>query len=483
LLCSGTRGLIVVFLWLLSSVAFLLLLHQLSHRTHPSPQPEEREAPNSTFLAALQNRASPEKDIFLMYADYGVISMALNFYAASIHRHGIQNYLFVSSSKRFCRELEAQRIGCFLLVANADSEEDSSFGTKAFKEKMNIRTFMVLHALRGGFHVLHSDCDVFFFSDPLPVVKDACGGSCDVAPLWDLQSYNAGFIYIRSTSAAVELYAHMQDTAMTTEYDDQKALNDAMMQMNSGLRVVKLPKGQFQCGQMFWEEGQRTFAGDNVCEHCVAVHNNWIVGTPAKEYRFKEMHMWLSDRGGYYSNTSAKYLSYAHTDASKSEVEALLDALAIGQALGRAVILPKFQCRGQVKQGVECSLAINFHVRSFDLAFKGAYREHTFLSHPLVPPSVLQSQSDLLLIQSASAPKKSAAQEVFVPRDNATGATSEEIEKWFGHRTEAVLRFHSLYDAFSRFTDNQTQKIFRGKSASGIATATPRQRKTKRPIH
>ena len=38
-------------------------------------------------------------------------------------------------------------------------------------------------------------------------------------------------------------------------------------------------------GKVFFEDTRRMFAFDHPCENCVAVHNNWIIGTPAKVYR------------------------------------------------------------------------------------------------------------------------------------------------------------------------------------------------------
>ena len=42
---------------------------------------------------------------------------------------------------------------------------------------------------------------------------------------------------------------------------------------------------QFPCGMHYFEMTRRMFAFEHPCAECVAVHNNWLVGTDAKMYR------------------------------------------------------------------------------------------------------------------------------------------------------------------------------------------------------
>ncbi len=112
--------------------------------------------------------------------------------------------------------------------------------------------------------------------------------------------------------------------------------------------VQVLPQDRYPNGKQFFEQTRRMFAFDHPCTHCVAVHNNWIVGTPAKVYRLKEMLQWHVDTNGYYSSPSTRYLEYdtsSHVDLSLNSEELLLKtAFRIAAATHRVLILPEFGC-------------------------------------------------------------------------------------------------------------------------------------------
>jgi len=60
---------------------------------------------------------------------------------------------------------------CFYYADDPSAGEASSFGQRAFKRKMNIRTDMILEALAANFSVIHSDTDIAFLGDPLSEIK------------------------------------------------------------------------------------------------------------------------------------------------------------------------------------------------------------------------------------------------------------------------------------------------------------------------
>jgi hypothetical protein len=320
---------------------------------------------------------------------------------------------------------------------------------------------MILDALRLGFNVLHTDVDMVYFADPLPDVQKQCPKStCDVAPLWDSIVYNEGFIFIRSSPAGIRAFERMKKIADTTKNDDQVALNSVIKQASElSLRYVKLPVRAYLSGKAFYEDGQRVF-GDTAlpCTACIVAHNNWIVSIEAKIYRFREMQQWVYDGPDqYYTSTERKYLTYTNAEPVSaigvqiraSEVKALANALAISQLLNRTLILPRFH----TAKGVTCTLLNHLMLSHFDGAFRGEYRESTFLDHPLVP--ALKASSSIT-IQTDDVMEES----VYKPKDTRKGATSEEILNWFSGRQEPLLRFTTLYNAFHKFTDLQTQQAF-----------------------
>ena len=64
-----------------------------------------------------------------------------------------------------------------------------------------------------------------------------------------------------------------------------------------------LDKLAYASGYHYYEQPlRRMFFDHHPCASCVTVHNNWVVGTEAKVYRFKEHLQWWFDRDGYYSS-------------------------------------------------------------------------------------------------------------------------------------------------------------------------------------
>lgn len=217
-----------------------------------------------------------------------------------------------------------------------------------------------------------------------------------------------------------------------------------------------------------------------------------IVSEDAKIFRFREHHMWMIDRDEYYSSTTRKYLTFdlplASKNASKTrslEQATLVVALAIGQVLNRTVILPKFHCRsGKVVK--LCPLNDLVLLETFNSMFANTYREHTFLTNPKVPAVVKQSLSPFYHIDSGHAPpfqtlptatEGSYDNPSVVRLENADGdgPNSDKILQWFGKVPESVLRFRSLYGAFSRFTSEEENENFLAKVRTAIIPGNYRQ--------
>ncbi|ELU08709.1 hypothetical protein CAPTEDRAFT_227405 [Capitella teleta] len=468
---------IAVFILVIGSIIFLKLLfansghHDQTCLPAPLPLPLGVHKPDAThfssFSEAVQHRANANRSILMAYFDAGALNMTLNFYHSSLKPHGVTHFLLVSSSSRACAAVQAEGLACFLYMSDADSEKESVYMSKDFVRKMNIRTYMILEALKLGFNVLHTDVDVVYFTNPLTEVEKECPEKdCDLAPLWDSIVYNEGFVFIRSSPAGVRAFEDMKVIAETTNKDDQVALNTVIKRGHKyGLRFKKLPVTQYLSGKAFYEDTERVFGNSAPgCHNCKVAHNNWIVSIEAKVYRFREMLQWIHDGlDGYYTNPDRRYLTYLNAEPSNTkgsetrdmEVKALRNALAVSSLLNRTLILPRFH----TKTGVQCSLLNHLRLTEFDRAYRGEYRESTFLDHHLVPKHIKESISKFVTIATDDAPDKS----VYVPRDTKNGATSDEILAWFSGRNEAVLRFSTLYNAFSRFSDRRTQMRFQEK--------------------
>ena len=242
--------------------------------------------------------------------------------------------------------------------------------------------------------------------------------NADVATIWDITGFGAGFLVVRPSARSQQLYQMIrQITAGNRAVSDQDALNMAVRMMTKHsahgrvLRVNILNRDQFVCGRAYFEKSGRMFPFNGrrgprnwrESERPLVVHNNWIASKEAKIYRFREHLMWLYDGDDqYYSSETRKYLTYTNVKPTSSsnatpenvverELSALKTALAVGRLLNRVVILPRFHCGVQHS---ECPLNSLIHIKTFDSVFSGRYRESSFLRHPKVPDSVKQGVTD-----------------------------------------------------------------------------------------
>ena len=425
----------------------------------------ENEQQQGTFAQALRKQADDQGVIILASVDSGYIDMALNFYESSLKKLGLSNYLFVTSDSGAFKALSQRGIASFNYFDDKDAKKSSNYASAAFARKTHYKTKIVLEALKLGLTVLISDVDIVLFQNPFPFMP--CR-ECDLQITSDKRIGNSGFYLVRPTPGGIELHQKAWDNAKAKpNISNQKQLNKVAKKLQSEkkLKSCTLSLKQFPCGQTYFEEQHRMFAGDNPCKECVMVHDNWIVGGKAKIYRLKEHLLWYVDTDGYYSDKNRQYIAYENAldfggKTAEYEAEALKSALSIGHLLNRTVILPAFHCKGCQFEvckspSKRCAFNANYHVANFDKAFQDAYREHVFLRHELVPKEVKQSQSGLILIDSALTDKRLKSESGLVhfkPADIRKGASSAEILSWFdtdAYSGISVLRFHSLYDSFS----------------------------------
>ena len=381
------------------------------------------------YIQALESIASSDRAILLSLVDHAYAKMAVNFFLTSIKPLKIHNYMILTMSSETCNFLATHGIVNCFQYRNFSSDSASKYGSKEFKDKMNVRTDMILEALEANFTVLHSDTDMIFFRNPFSTIE--CPISvCDMAVLMDTSIFNAGFLLIHPTSNSKRIYSQMQQLVMInqTQWDDQAQLNKVIKQdiyEHKPIHIKHLLKYQYLCGLYYYK--QRYFRDTmRPCRGCIVVHNNWIVGMAAKVYRAKELHHWMYDEDQYYTSTTRKYLTYNNTQPHSVQLKTLKGALTVAKILDRILILPKFNClrNPKLNQSEECPLNSVANVEKFDKAF--SYREHSFLSHPLVPKLI----------------KSSVAHVIFNSR---THKTSDDIKTNFGNFDQSVLVFDSLH--------------------------------------
>ncbi|KAK2140742.1 hypothetical protein LSH36_1262g00010 [Paralvinella palmiformis] len=345
---------------------------------------------NSGYEISLQDvmcKRALDNTIVLSSVDSGYLDMAVNLYLTSFKRFKIENYLFVGSDPDICNALANFSIACFDYIHDSDGSTVSGYFSEAFKRKTHLKTKIILEALMLGLKVLITDVDIVFFTNPLPLFTCT---TCDMEISSDVVERNSGFYFARPTSASIRLHetAWIQGLAKP-HVSNQNAIDRNMerMQRSGTITVKDLDPKMYINGKVYFEDGKRMFKGDNLCEHCVMVHNNWIVTEAAKVYRFKECGLWENDRNQYYSDRQQTYLSfglpkdYGFTNTITFEEKVLRNAFILGALLGRIVILPTFHCYGckysrVCKQpNAKCTLSTFYKIEQFDSQLKDNYRE------------------------------------------------------------------------------------------------------------
>jgi len=100
--------------------------------------------------------------------------------------------------------------------------------------------------------------------------------TADIAALWDILSYNSGFVAVKPTNISKRLYQVTKSIANNhTGLHDQYCLNKAikiLRQKKVGLKIVRLNTERFLNGLQYFEERKCDQMNQSKCA-CV-VHNN-----------------------------------------------------------------------------------------------------------------------------------------------------------------------------------------------------------------
>ena len=398
-----------------------------------------------------------KRHLAVSLVDLAYLHQALNFRLLSLpHLPPHCPHVFICMDSASQAELRQRGIYCFL-YGGWERGPGGDFGSVNYFAKTHAKTLVARDLLLLGYNVLVIDPDVALFKDPFPYFT--CE-NCDVVASVDRVQVNTGFLYARATVATKALYAETwRLTQMYNKSHDQSYFNTALSLKNmSTIKLDRLSPKEFLCGAYYFDG--RMF-GDKPCDDCVMVHNNYIGSLTAKEYRFKENHLWLLDEDGYYSSDKTKYLTYSNPyyfgdDSWERERRALIYALHLGTLTGRVVILPRFHscdCTKSTCYGSRyfCSMLYVLKIKTFDAVYKGKYRESTFLKHPLTRRELRESHTVPFVINSTLYDTRNLTghYQWLQPETKSLNAWRTTLLKLLMPRDKELLwEFHSLYEAF-----------------------------------
>ena len=476
------------------------------------PVPKTSLDGNVQFADVLFEAASADGTVIVGVGDRGFLSMLQNFIETSIVPFDITNFLVVAMDSTMCKDIAsfAENIVQCFYYPDGDRLRGGKFESPEFARMVNIKTEVVLAATKLGYDTLLVDGDIVFLKDPQPYLE----APADVHIQDDAEAgKNSGFMLVRATPWGVAFIGESLRIAMRSPRMRQHpAVNSALKNMERSPLVVQvLDLGKFPNGKKYFERPRRMFAYENPCDECVIVHNNWIVGTVAKVFRFQENLLWLADSPkGYYTSETTKYLEFGNPDPGASlaqERQALVAAFQLAALLGRVVILPPFRCHGCTVYGLggtregcsggdsdadECMITAHFSIETLRARMgEMSFRERMFRYNPLVPSDI---RLEMLSADKATGPARlvpgpeepfvvfplsqqlrtAKPERVFRPRA-VSAVTEEEVRTFVApFAGERVIRFHSLYGV-GLHPGGKTAAVTKAKLDRALKRSTLRQ--------
>ena len=243
------------------------------------------------------------------------------------------------------------------------------FGSANFFAVNGARYRALLAMLREGFSLFVTDLDVVVLRDPLrwladdvtapsaPLLmqSDARDGVSQLERDPDLVTRrlglaaqgwryaNGGTFYCRAGAQSVRLFERVWATLSASRVppNEQDALNRELAA--SELPWALLPPTLFPNGFVYW------YRPLPAAPPPVLVHANWINGVAEKIYHLREAGLWALPPAGATAAGAERLLSYGDgadsgpDGAASFDVHcaALRDALALAEALGRTLVLPR----------------------------------------------------------------------------------------------------------------------------------------------
>lgn len=405
----------------------------------------------------------------LINVTHDSVLLAANFYRTFILPYNITPYILVITDASASPNIEKYGIPHRIINDTGQKNPDA------------LIAMVMIHLLHQQLKVTYIDLQIVLLKDP----KSYLNKSDFDLQLFQGQKghrYSPAILHAKPTKCCIEMiWKVIERLRILEEARKHHTLNAVadFMKTHTEISIAVLDTNIFLSGKKFFiQQEHHFFRHASILSNDVVAVNDDASSTTLRTYRLKESGLWNIDDDSYYTDPSRKFILYNNdiyfdeeNTTLHSEEQALHSALAMGQILGRTTILPEFH-----RYSVRCHLGCRYNIDHFHNTFNNAYREHTFLHHPMVPATVKLNLSPWLLIDSSKECMNQLSLEdlnstvIMVPQNRTHGATSSEIENWFTEYVSySILRFRCLYNSFWYFDDPNIQKDFAKQWTKGIA--------------
>ena len=244
-------------------------------------------------------RYSKNNTIFLMLVDSGYFNQFLNaYYIGNLKQY--DNLFVVCLDIESCNMLSKMNIhSVFLRNQTASTEQFTVQGSPLFAKKMQNKLDIIYTALLNGYNVFYMDSDIALLKNPFPYFYRL--KSYDMLVQRDI-TICSGFMFIYSRKSTIDLFK----IDIGNNKGDQAALIRAYNQKKN-VNLNFLPTDTFSSGRVFWSS--HSFYWNPIDSKQVMIHNNFVRYREIKDYRFKEMHLYVLDVNKEYSDPNGRYLT------------------------------------------------------------------------------------------------------------------------------------------------------------------------------
>jgi len=255
--------------------------------------PVDRKA-DASWANILHNVADKNGVVVFTVGSKNYARIMNTFFRTAIQAHGIQNFVFVALSAGMCGNdlshggLEPT-VKCYTYPVDFGS--GGSYGSADFARVVQVKSEILSSIVREGYTALLTDADIFFLRNPLPTLHQTASKlSTDLLIQDDAGGgRNSGFMYMKPTSASTAFLSEVVKLQKKNPNLRQQVAVNKVLTSFRKIKVHVLSPADWPCGVVFFQRGaRRMFPWHQPCSNCILVHNNWIVGDDAKEYRAKE---------------------------------------------------------------------------------------------------------------------------------------------------------------------------------------------------
>lgn len=249
---------------------------------------------DESWANILENIADKNKVVVFTVGTKNYARIMNSFFKTAIQAHSIKNFVFVALSAGMCGN--SLRYGGLEPMAKCytypvDFGSGGNYGSVDFARLVQVKSEILFSIVREGYTALLTDADIFYLKNPLPTLHQlASNSSTDLVIQDDAQGgRNSGFMYMKPTNTSTAFLSEVLRLQRNNPEMRQQVAVNTVLKSFRRIKVRVLSAEDWPCGVVFFQRGaRRMFPWHQPCSNCILVHNNWIVGDDAKEYRAKE---------------------------------------------------------------------------------------------------------------------------------------------------------------------------------------------------